>query len=124
LVTIYFNIFNFIYPFIDKQNFILDTLTRIYIEGFNSNTDSVIILLVFILGELVIEGSCRNPIEVYRGRPSGIRSGILLRPPGLILFNKARKYIGFVLIEYDLENVQIFSLAVFYYKSCFRYIDF
>jgi hypothetical protein len=102
LVIVYFNIFNFIYPFIDRQNFILNTLIRVYIEGFNSNIDLVIILLVFILGELVIKGSYRNLIKVYKGYPS---SRILLRLLGLILFNEVRKYIRFVLIEYNLENI-------------------
>jgi hypothetical protein len=124
LATAYFDTFNFIYPFMDRQNFFSDTLTRVYTEGFNGDTDSVIALLVFALGELAIEGSRGNPIEVHEGRPSGVRGGTLSRPPGLALFNEARKRIGFVLTECDLENVQIFSLAALYYESCSRHVDF
>ncbi len=76
-----------------------------YIKGFNSNIYLVIILLIFILRELVIKGSYRNPIKVYKGYLSSIRSRILLKLLGLILFNKARKYIRFILIEYNLENI-------------------
>ncbi|KAG9232702.1 hypothetical protein BJ875DRAFT_513889 [Amylocarpus encephaloides] len=97
LATAYFDTFNFIYPFMDRQNFTSDTLTRVHTEGFNGDTDSVIALLVFALGELAIEGSRGNPIEVHQGRPSGVRGGTSSRPPGLALFNEARKRIGFVL---------------------------
>jgi hypothetical protein len=113
LATAYFDTFNFIYPFMDRQNFISDTLTKVYTEGFNGDTESVIALLVFSLGELAIEGSRGNPIEVYNGRASGVRGGTASKPPGLALFNEARKRIGFVLTECDLENVQIYSLAAY-----------
>jgi hypothetical protein len=73
--------------------------------------DSVTALLVFALGEVAIEGSRGQPIEEEGGRPSGVRGGSITRPPGLALFNEARKRIGFVLTEGELENVQIFSLA-------------
>ncbi|RDL36606.1 Uncharacterized protein BP5553_05958 [Venustampulla echinocandica] len=111
LATAYFDTFNLLYPFMDRQNFISDTLSRVQTEGFNGDTDSVIALLVFALGELAIEGSRGAPIEGHNGRSSGVRGGSALRPPGLAYFNEARKRIGFVLTECDLENVQIFSLA-------------
>jgi hypothetical protein len=113
LATSYFDTFNFIYPFMDRQNFISDTLVKVHTEGFNGDTDSVIALLVFALGELALLGSRGDPIDVYKGRPSGLRGGTFERPPGLALFNEARKRIGFVLTECDLENVQIFSLAAY-----------
>jgi hypothetical protein len=113
LATAYFDTFNLFYPLLDRQNFLSDTLTRVHSEGFDGDTDSVIALLVFALGELAIEGSHGNPVEVYKGRPSGIRGGSVSKPPGLAIFNEARKRIGFVLTECDLENVQIFSLAAY-----------
>ena len=105
LATVYFNTFNLMYPFIDRQNFILDSLAKVYTEGFGVDLDSIITLLVFILGELAKDRSCGNPIEEYKGRPSGIWGGKALNPPGIALFNKARKYIGFVLTGYNLENI-------------------
>lgn len=111
LATSYFDTFNFLYPFMDRQNFISDTLTRVHSEGFDGDTDSVIALLVFALGELAIECSRGTPIEVHNGRPSGIRGGTITRPPGLALFNEARKRIGFVFTRCDVETVQILSLA-------------
>jgi hypothetical protein len=78
---------------------------KVYTEGFSGDLDSVIVLLIFVLGELVIEGSHRDPIKGYKGRPSGVRGRTASKPLGLALFNKARKRIGFVLIDYDLKNV-------------------
>jgi hypothetical protein len=69
LATAYFDMFNFTYPFMDRQTFISGTLTKVHTEGFDIDPDSVIELLVFALGELAIEGSRGNPIEVYKGRP-------------------------------------------------------
>jgi hypothetical protein len=111
LATTYFDTFNLFYPLLDRESFISDTLTRVHSEGFDGDTDSVIALLVFALGELAIEGANGDPIEVYKGRRSGIRGGSATKPPGLAFFNEARKRIGFVLTDCELENVQIFSLA-------------
>jgi hypothetical protein len=113
LATAYFDTFNFVYPFMDRQGFISDTLTKVCTEGFNSDPDSVIALLVFALGELATEGMRGYPIEVYKGRPSGVRGGTASKPPGLAIFNEARKRMGFVLTDCDLVNVQIYSLAAY-----------
>jgi hypothetical protein len=119
LATAYFDTFNFVYPFMDRQGFISGTLTEVCTEGFDSDPDSVIALLVFALGELAIEGSCGNPVGAYKGRPSGVRGGTTSKPPGLALFNEARKRIGFVLTDCDLVNVQIYSLAAYVVSPCF-----
>lgn len=111
LATAYFDTFNFVYPFMDRQNFISDTLTKVQTEGFDGDTESVIALLVFALGELAIEGSRGKPVEVHMGRPSGVRGGSFTRPPGIALFNEARKRLGFVLTECELENIQIYALT-------------
>jgi hypothetical protein len=113
LATAYFDSFNLIYPFMDRQNFISNTMTKVHTGGFNGDTDSVIALLVFALGAVATKGLRGPPIDVYKGRPSGLRGGSAERPPGLGLFNEARKRMGFVLTDCDLENVQIFSLTAY-----------
>ena len=107
----YFDSFNMLYPFMDRQSFMADTLTMVQSEGFDGESESVLALLVFALGQLAIEGATGDPIGANDGRPSGVRGGSDIRPPGLHLFNEARKRLGFVLTKCDLENVQIFSLA-------------
>ncbi|TVY19268.1 hypothetical protein LARI1_G002375 [Lachnellula arida] len=106
LATAYFDSFNLIYPFMDRQNFISDTLTKVQTEGFDGDTDSVVALLVFALGELALEGSQGESIERHGTRASGVKGGTDKRPPGLALFNEARKRMGFILTDCNLENVQ------------------
>lgn len=111
LATAYFDSFNLIYPFMDRQNFLSDTLSKVQSEGFDGDTDSVVALLVFALGDLALEGSQGKPIEQHGTRASGVRGGTETRPPGLALFNEARKRMGFILTDCNLENVQVLSLA-------------
>ena len=81
LASSYFDTFNSLYPFMDRQNFISDTLTRVHSEGFDGGTDSILALLVFALGELAIECFRRTPIEIHKGRPSGVRGEQYRGPP-------------------------------------------
>lgn len=124
LATSYFDSFNILYPFMDRQTFMSETINKVNSEGFNGDAVSVMALLVFALGELAQAGQEGPPIHGYQGRPSGLRGGSTERPPGLSLFNAARSKMGFVLTECDLENVQIFSLAALYNQACSRHTDF
>lgn len=111
LASAYFDTFNFLYPFMDRQSFFSDNLNKVYAEGFDGDKESVIALLIFALGELALESSQGAPIDTRNGRPSGVRGGTPYKPPGIAFYNEARKQIGFVMTGCDLENVQIFSLA-------------
>jgi hypothetical protein len=75
LAIAYFDTFNPIYPFMDRQSFIFGSISKLHTEGFDDYEDSIIALLVFALGEVAIEGSLGDPIDVHKGRPSGIRGG-------------------------------------------------
>lgn len=113
LTNAYFDTFNLLYPFMDRQIFLSETLSRVYIEGFDSDTDSVIALLVFALGELSIASIRRKSIDTSDKRHSRVKDGALQNPPGLGFFNEARNRLGFVMTVCDLENVQMFSLAAY-----------
>jgi hypothetical protein len=112
LSTAYFDTFNGVYPFMDQQIFLQDTMARVWFEGFNGDTDSVIALLVFALGQLAIDDQRGSSGPSVNKRSSAIE-GTSLVPSSLGLFNEARKRLGFVLTKCDLENVQIFSLAAY-----------
>jgi hypothetical protein len=107
----YFDNFNFLYPIVDRQSFQSNIMPTVFSNGFDEGMASTVALLVFALGEVVAAGSQGPPIHVYNGRPSGIRGGSATRPPGLALFNEARRRMGFNLTECSIENVQIFALA-------------
>ncbi|KAM7221575.1 hypothetical protein V8F06_002966 [Rhypophila decipiens] len=122
----YFDSFNLLFPILDRQYFMSNTLPSLFNGGLGQEISSTIAFLVFALGEVALEGSEGRPIHVHphNGRPSGIKGGSKDEPPGLELFNEARKRMGFNLTECSLENVQIFALASLYYGSCFHFMDF
>lgn len=115
LATTYFDTYNLLYPFMDRDNFMSDILTKVKSEGFDSDTTSVIALLVFALAEVAEDSTEASPPRSQFGIKgdggSSSTGGIERRPPGIELFNEARSRIGFVMTDCDLENVQIFSLA-------------
>ncbi|KAH0559908.1 hypothetical protein GP486_003572 [Trichoglossum hirsutum] len=110
--SVYFNTFNFLYPLLDRELFYAQALHKVTTEGFGEgDTESVIALLVLALGQCALDGSVGEPIAGDPGEHSGIRGGTKERPPGLSLFNEARRRMGYLMTQCELENVQIFSLA-------------
>ncbi|OIW35648.1 hypothetical protein CONLIGDRAFT_567738 [Coniochaeta ligniaria NRRL 30616] len=114
----YFDSLNFLFPLVDRRVFTTEIIPSLAPGGFDESVSATIALLVFALGELVISGSHGIPIRLYNGRPSGVKGGTASEPPGLALFNEARKRMGFNLTECSIGNVQIFALAGIYYGAC------
>lgn len=109
----YFDTFNLLFPILDRRSFLSNMLPSLFNRGFGQEITSTVAFLVFALGEVALAGTEGHPIHVHthNGRPSGIKGGSKDEPPGLELFNEARKRMGFSLTECSLENVQIFALA-------------
>lgn len=107
----YFDTINLSYPLLNRQSFMSETLHLLFNNGFDQSMASTVAFLVFALGEVALAASDGLPVHVYSGRASGVKGGSKERPPGLELFNEARRRMGFNLTECSLENVQIFALA-------------
>lgn len=107
----YFDTINLSYPILNRQSFMSETLPALFNNRFNQSMSSTIAFLVFALGEVALAAFDGSPVHVYHGRASGIKGGTKERPPGLALFNEARRRMGFNLTECSLENAQIFALA-------------
>ncbi|KAK6615637.1 hypothetical protein H4I95_00789 [Botrytis cinerea] len=75
LAVSYFDTFNFLYPFMDRQTFFSETLAKVMSEGFDGDMESVIALLIFALGEVALEGSCGSPVDIYQARPVASEAG-------------------------------------------------
>lgn len=122
----YFRTFNVLLPVLDYRTFVHVTLPRLTQEGYGyGDLDAVVALLVFALGQLATEGIFGEPIAVYdSGIASGIRGGDLAGPPGLYLFNEARRRAGFVDALCTLENVQIYLLQASYYEASSHHLEF
>lgn len=107
----YFDSLNLLCPILNRHSFMSEMLPRLFNNGLSHSMESTIAFLVFALGEVAIAGTEGLPVHASNGRPSGIRGGTKDRPPGLDLFNEARRRMGFNLTECSLENVQVFALS-------------
>lgn len=111
LTDAYFNTFNIISPILSREAFVTDTVGPMIRNGYTENDASACLaLLVFALGQVAIDGVFGPPISSINGVQSGIRGGSAVDPPGLELFNEARRLIGFIMHQCSLENVQIHLL--------------
>jgi hypothetical protein len=107
----YFSTFNILFPILDRQMFLEDILEPVLRNGFaGCDPQSCLVLLVLALGQVAIDGVYGSPISIVEGNPSGLRGGTAERPPGLNLFNEARRCMGFIMHQCTLENVQIHLL--------------
>lgn len=121
----YFNTFHVLYPLLNRESFMNNIVARLLREGYgDGDAGSVLALLVFALGQVAIEGVFARPVSVIGGSPSGFRGGTVDQPPGLGLFNEARRRLGFIATQCTLENVQILLLQATYYESTARHLDF
>jgi hypothetical protein len=104
----YFSTFNGLFPILDKEEFVSDVLQVVARNGFgDGDFPSIIALLVFALGSVAEEGTFGHPLMPQ----SGIRGGTAARPPGLQLFNEARRRLGFIMTQCNVENIQCLLLA-------------
>lgn len=121
----YFNTFNTISPILDRDSFMADVVGSVMRNGYaDGDPSACLALMVFALGQVAIDGVYGSPISNFNGSPSGLRGGTAERPPGLDLFNEARRRIGFNVHACTLENVQIHLLQATYYEACARHMDF
>lgn len=121
----YFNTYNVLCPILNQEEFMAETVSRLLREGYaDGDAGAVLALLVFTLGQCAIEGVFGQPISAENGTPSGFRGGTLQRPPGLDIFNEARRRFGFVSTLCTLENVQILLLQATYFECTGRHLDF
>jgi hypothetical protein len=121
----YFNTFNVLCPILNYDEFMHGTVSRLMREGYaDGDPNAVLALIVFALGQCAIEGVFGQPISAENGVPSGYRGGSAERPPGIELFNEARRRVGFVSTLCTLENVQILLLQATFYESTGRHLDF
>jgi hypothetical protein len=121
----YFNTFNVLFPLLNSNDFLSGVVARLLREGFrDDDPESVLALLVFALGQLAIEGVVGWPTSVHNDEFSGFRGGTIEKPPGLGLFNEARRRIGMVNTQFRLENVQIMLLQATYFEASAMHLDF
>jgi hypothetical protein len=121
----YFNTFNVLLPLLDPDIFMSGAVARLLREGYkDDDLEGVLALLVFALGQLAIEGVVGRPTSACNHESSGFRGGTIEQPPGLALFNEARRRIGMANTQPCLEYVQVMLLQATYFEASARHLDF
>jgi hypothetical protein len=121
----YFNTFNVLLPLLDLESFMTEIVARLLRDGLKDNDpESVLALLVFALGQLAVGGVVEPPASMSNGKPSGFRGGKIEEPPGLGLFNEARRRTGLVNTQCRLVNAQIMLLQATYFEASGQHLDF
>ncbi|CAK7271911.1 hypothetical protein SEPCBS119000_004849 [Sporothrix epigloea] len=132
LCSAYFDSFNYIAPIIDRQTFLTTTLPAFFNEdnmssqhlpGSSHESAAALVFLVAALGDVAIANSQGTPVLGGVGS-LGVKGGSVSHPPGLTLFNEARRRMGFVVGACSLEIVQIHALAGIYCSTCLRHMEY
>jgi hypothetical protein len=121
----YFSSFNVLAPILNREVFLVEVLGPILRDGFrDGEPESVILLFVIALGQVAIDGIFERPISVLNGNPSGFRGGTPRSPPGLEIFDEARRRAGIISTDMTLESVQTMILQATYFEATSRHLDF
>ncbi|KAI9712056.1 MAG: hypothetical protein M1820_001765 [Bogoriella megaspora] len=118
----YFDSYNVLYPLLDKEDFQRQHFWKVVQNGYgDGDISSVLCLLVFALGKVAEDGLYGRPLNRSDGQPSGLRGGSIQFPPGLDIFNEARRRLGFVALECTLESIQALMLTAYGPRALDKY---
>lgn len=125
LSNAYFNTFNRIFPFIDRDYFFHNTLSTVVGGGFSDDIESCLVLSVMALGCLGAnafkEGEYHNEDILLN---VGIIQSLMNQDvPGTSLFNEARRRIGVCSSAKDIQVSQYYLTAALFYSQAMRPVD-
>lgn len=122
----YFDTFNTLFPVLARQSFTNGMLHYVIRNGFPEGEPATVVALhVFALGEVAVQGSSGQPIHTADQETiSGVRGGSYQHPPGLSLFDEARRQQALLSPRHLMKKVQTLLLQAFYFDSSCRYVDF
>ncbi|CAK7225536.1 hypothetical protein SBRCBS47491_005921 [Sporothrix bragantina] len=132
LSSAYFDSFNYIAPIVDRQTFLTSTLPGVLEEknqgshllrDNDSESAAALVFLVAALGDVAMANAQGAPV-LGSLNSLGVKGGTVSHPPGITLFNEARRRMGFVMGTCSLESVQIHALAGIYCSTCLRHMEY
>lgn len=116
LADAFFSVFNPSTPIMDKGFFFSFTLGSAIESGFGFNLESCLVLNVLALGCLAVmayqEGNYPLPgTQGHRFEPPEWMNVVYEEQPGLRFFNEARRRIGFLMCDNDIQSCQFYLLS-------------
>ncbi|KAL2827205.1 hypothetical protein BDW59DRAFT_144410 [Aspergillus cavernicola] len=128
LSTAFFATFNPFTPIMDKTFFFAFTLGAAIENGFGYTMESCLVLNIMALGCLAVHAHNEGdyPLPGTRGshfEPPEWMGVVQEDPPGLRFFNEARRRVGFLMCDNDIQSCQFYLLSSVYYSQILRPMD-
>ncbi|KAJ5241327.1 uncharacterized protein N7469_002918 [Penicillium citrinum] len=128
LADAFFSVFNPFTPIMDKSFFFSYTLGAAIESNFGYTVESCLVLNVLALGCLAVlahqEGN--YPLPGSHGNhfePPEWMNVVYEEQPGLRFFNEARRRIGFLMCDNDIQSCQFYLLSLVYFTQILRPMD-
>ncbi|KAL3474587.1 hypothetical protein BJX99DRAFT_231274 [Aspergillus californicus] len=128
LSTAFFATFNSFTPILDKSFYFAFTLGAAIESGFGYTMESCLALNILALGCLAVHAHHEGdyPLPGMRGshfEPPEWMGVVQEDPPGLRFFNEARRRMGFLMCDNDIQSCQFYLLSSVYYSQILRPMD-
>ncbi|KAJ5183995.1 hypothetical protein N7492_001611 [Penicillium capsulatum] len=128
LADAFFSVFNPFTPIIDKSFFFSFTLGSAIESGFGHTKETCLVLNVLALGCLAVlahqEGNYPLPgSHTQHFDPPDWVNVVYEEQSGLRFFNEARRRIGFLMCDNDIQSCQFYLLSSVYYNQILRPMD-
>ncbi|OAG35285.1 hypothetical protein AYO21_10556 [Fonsecaea monophora] len=125
LSNAYFDTFNRVYPFIDRDFYFLSTLAVVVREGFGHDIESCLVLNVMALGCMAIKAYEEGGFEISnQASITPVMRHIIEEDiAGLSFFNEARRRVGFCLSERDIQACQYYLTSAVFFAQTMRPVD-
>ena len=124
LSNAYYDTFNRVYPFIDRDFYFQNTLAVVVREGFGYDIESCLVLNVMALGCMALkafeEGGFSGDCILFTPLIRHIMEEDIA---GLSFFNEARRRVGLCLCEQGIEACQYYLTSAVFYTQLMRPVD-
>lgn len=110
LCDAFLSTFNLAYPVIEREFFYQHTLSAAIFKGFDYDLESCLVLVVMGLGCSGLKSLLKRGMITENWAPEALR-GVHDEISGLIFFNEARRRIGFVTCDSNIQSCQYYLLA-------------
>ncbi|EXJ95566.1 hypothetical protein A1O1_00688 [Capronia coronata CBS 617.96] len=125
LSNAYFDTFNRVYPFVDRDYYFLSTLAVVVREGFGYDIESCLVLNVMAMGCMGLRSFEEGGFDTAGHPPISpiVRNIMDEEIPGLSFFNEARRRVGFCLTERDIQSCQYYLVSALFFAQLMRPVD-
>lgn len=125
LSNAYFDTFNRVYPFIDRDFYFLRTLAVVVREGFGYDIESCLVLNVMALGCMGLKAYEEGGFTTthHTSINALIRHVMDEEISGLSFFNEARRRVGLCLCDHDFQASQYYLTSAVFFAQIMRPVD-